>query len=227
MYIYDTDVDFTKTYHEYIENLDPLLKDSTDTIKNGEIMKKIANMYPEDIIESIDGMNEIYITCIGANGSDKVFEEAHLDGPFFFLPFCTVLRCIFTIQGNNSVFTEFPGSGERYSLQNGEFLAFDYNRDAHFIYKDEKVKNNTSRILLKLHYLITPRFVPRPIAAFYRNLHCKYNSFMRESFLASQKKDSALANVINCGTKVYYFLYKNKDILSVALAGAVLFMIWD
>lgn len=214
-----------KTHHEYIEQSPVEIKTAFDIIKTGDILKKISHFYPGRIVESIDGMNEIYITAIGAVGSDRVFETEHLDGPFFFLPFCTVLRCVLAVRGNKSTVTEFPAACISVVLDTNEFVAFDYNRDSHYIWKDMNIDDNGKRILLKLHYLVVAQFVPRPIVNLYKKVHTRYNQFMRRLFLESQK-ETALSNVVNNGTKVYCFLYKKITLFTIAAAGGLLlFMI--
>lgn len=223
LYAYDSEKENDVTYHQYMNKL-PLIEDAFDIIKDGSIKNKIQNHYPNEIIENIDGMNEIYVSVIGSKGSDRVFETLHIDGPFFFLPFCTVLRCVLAIKGNPGVFTEFPSSHISHAILTNEYLAFDYNRDPHFIWKSAKKSDVGPRVLIKLHYLVTPAFLPRPISSFYRNIHVIYNSFMRNSFLASQKKDTVLAKTINYGTILYCFVYKNLNIIGAfAVSGVLLF----
>lgn len=98
-------------------------------------------------------MNEIYLSVIEGQGSDHIFVNKHLDGPFFFLPYCYVYRCILGLSNNPTIFTHFIAP--HYPTQNGkrepssqknnkieiqsknidiyEYIAFDYNRDIHYI----------------------------------------------------------------------------------------------
>jgi len=225
IYAYEQQYKEDKTFHQYSNNFPPLIKHQFDLIKNGHIMQKLNRHYNGDIVENIDGMNELYISAIGSSGSDKVFEMAHIDGPFFFLPFCTVLRCVVGIKGDPNIVTAFPLIKQEHALLTNEFMAFDYNRDTHFIYKIESDQNTSSRILLKLHYLITPRFIPRPVAQIYKKAHVLYNSFMRTTFLVSQQ-DSILSKVVNGGTVFYCWFYNNKDTIITMAGGLLLFMIW-
>jgi hypothetical protein len=213
-----------KTYHEYIEQSPAEIKSAFDIIKMSDILKKMSHFYPGCIIESIDGMNEIYVTAIGSVGSDRVFETEHLDGPFFFLPFCTVLRCVLALRGNKSIITKFPQANIPIVLHTNEFVAFDYNRDAHFIWKDPNIDDNNKRILLKLHYLVVPRCMPRHIVNLYKSIHTRYNQFMRRLFLESQK-ETALSDVVNNGTKMYCLFYKKITLFTIAAGGLLLFMI--
>jgi len=202
------------SYHEYYEFMPELVKAQFRILQMGDIMDQLELCYPSCTVQSIEAMNELYITSVVSEGSDQVFESEHVDGPFFFLPFCTVLRCVYAIQGNNRIFTDFPNNGYSYSLKANDFVIFDYNRDLHYIWRNTagSDKDIRKRILLKLHYLVTPRFLPRPITYFYKQLHAKYNQFMRTTFLNSQKK-GVISNVVNGGTVAYRFFYKNAPVI--------------
>lgn len=223
MYTYDVNYNKNKTFHQYSRELPSYVRDRFEYIQNGHIMRKLKHLYIDNIVENIDGMNELYISAIGSNGSDKVFETMHIDGPFCFLPFCTVLRCIVAIQGTPNIITAFPFVTQEHALLTNDYLAFDYNRDTHFIYEKPGTITRDSRILLKLHYLIVPRFIPRSVANFYKKTHVLYNSFMRTTFLASQK-DSLLAKTINGSTIFYCWFYKNKK--NIAAIAGLTFLVW-
>jgi hypothetical protein len=225
MYAEELNTNGEKTFHEYSEKFSPLIKPCFDNIKNGYISRTISSYYPDSIIDNIDDMNEIYISAIGALGSDRVFETEHLDGPFFFLPFCVVLRCILAVRGNSSICTEFPAANRSVILNSNEFVAFDYNRDVHYICKNEFVHDNRKRVILKLHYLVTPKFLPRPIARLYKTTNAKYNQLMRYLFLKSQDKDTTLSRVINGGTVIYCYLYSNMETIVTVFGGLLLFSI--
>jgi hypothetical protein len=199
-------VDKQKTYHKYELDSGVIIQNAIDDIKYGKIFKIVEQYYQNSRIESIDGMNELYVSSIGATGSDKVFETMHIDGPFHLLPFCTVLRTIIAIKGNSSIITEFPFHNQSYHIQTNEYIVFDYNRDVHYIRKDSAITDNSDRIILKLHYIVTPEFLPKPIVRFYKYLHYKYNSTMRTLFLKSQE-ENLLASFINNGPVAYCYLY--------------------
>lgn len=225
MYAEELNTNGEKTFHEYSKKFSPLIEPCFDNIKNGSISRTISSYYPDSIIDNIDDMNEIYISAIGALGSDRVFETEHLDGPFFFLPFCVVLRCILAVRGNSSICTEFPAANQSVILNSNEFVAFDYNRDVHYICKNQFVHDIRTRVILKLHYLVTPKFLPRPIARFYKTTNAKYNQLMRYLFLKSQDKDTTLSRVINGGTVIYCYLYTNMETIVTVFGGLLLFSI--
>jgi hypothetical protein len=214
--------DISKTFHCYEDILPIYIKNSIKKIKTGTILKRLLGGFYSNNVDSIDEMNELYISCIGADGSDKVFETQHIDGPFVLLPFCKVFRTIVAIQGNSSIITEFPLKNTAYSILDYEFLAFDYNRDLHFIWKDSNISDEKSRIILKLHYIITPKFIHPKIVLFYKWLHVKYNSTMRTLFLNSQS-NNRLSVIINNGTLCYAFLYQNMNYVNSVMILCIIY----
>jgi len=241
LFINENNQRLSNTFHEFESNLPSHLIDSINIIKEGTIKYQILlnnnnknnNMKVE--ILPISEMNELYISSIGAGGSDKVFETDHLDGPFFFLPFCKVYRCIACINANSSIYTSFPITGEKYFLQKNEFLAFDYNRDVHSICQNLSIKDDGSRILLKLHYIVYPTYLPVFVVHFYKNLHVKYNNFMRYMFIHSQIPGHSYHNSLSKETNIYdetvferyvnnmYDIYRSKSIIKNGLAYGINF----
>jgi hypothetical protein len=219
-------IEKSRTFHQYCNSFHGTMKNTINRIKYGKIMNEIFMYYPGQTVHVINGMNEIYVSSIGSVGSDRVFETPHLDGPFFFLPFCTVLRTVLAIQGNRGIATDFPAVRMTRALETNEFLVFDYNRDVHFIRELENNHDKSERILLKLHYIVTPAFVPFPVVRFYSSLHSKYNGFMRTLFLCSQKngeKENILSVVVNNGTIAYYYLYHHVGMYNALL---IVILLW-
>jgi len=205
-YCSKTDVSREKTYHEYENNLPTAIQFAIEDIKDGTPKKLLESCFNEKV-ENIDEMNELYISCIGADGSDKVFETMHIDGPFAFLPFCRVFRTIVTVQGNSSIFTEFPTMKGSYNLLTNEILAFDYDRNIHYIWKNDEICDNNVRIILKLHYIVVPTYLPKHVVKLSKKLHVDYNSLMRNLFLNSQAPNM-LSFVINNGTVGYCYFHQ-------------------
>lgn len=142
-----------------------------------------------DII-SIYDMDELFIPSINVSSSDVVMEQKQqkigfYDGPFFFLPFCHVYKCIVGIQGDDSIHSVFPHENKELLVHRNEFVAFNYNWDAHYIYKSENndyepdytmVAEEKNCIMLKMHYIIFPKFLPLFIVHFYKFLHIWFNN---------------------------------------------------
>jgi hypothetical protein len=165
-------------------------------------------------IEPICGMNEIYLSVSDGKGSDNIFEKKHVDGPFFFLPYCHVYRCILGLSSNNIVSTHFEGSSNKHFIKGTkidiyEYVAFDYNTQPHYITyaKPNKMdKSDSPRVVYKLHYIIYPKSMPKVIVNFYKKIHVFYNSLMRKLFLNSQSNGGVLAWIINTGNDLFYKL---------------------
>ena len=193
------------THHEYEENVPENIKESIAQLKYGSVIKCLYEKYPESQISPITEMNELYISYVDSDGSDKVFETPHIDGIFYFLPWCKIYRCILAIQGNKTVSTNFPTINVNKILKTGDFLGFDYNRDIHYIQQIQTgIADTTPRIIIKLHYIVVPKNTKLWLIEFYKKINIRYNDFMRMLFLKSQgKKNRVLSFIINTGTQIY------------------------
>lgn len=224
-YTKDKCKDRSKTFHQYYQDCSIANRIVFDKLKYGSLLMKLHEHYTGQHIEAIDGMNELYISSIGAGGSDRVFETPHIDGPFCFLPFCTVVRCILAVQGKDNIATVFPAVPTAFVLQSHEYVVFDYNRDVHAIHSHMDRSPERDRIVLKIHYIIAPPFLPRVVVGFYKNIHVYYNSTMRFLFLRSQNKDgkeNLLSRFINGGTVAYQLTYQYIGMYPLLLIGAIL-----
>ena len=135
-------------------------------------------------------------------GSDAVFQENHIDGPFGLFPKLTLVRCIVTLNNETNIITNIKGKD--ISCNKGDFFAIDYNRDLHFIYGEQLPEQK--RYILKLHYVMYPKNTPMPILKFYKYINYKYNLLARKLFLYTINPTSykqQLANwVVNTTTKL-------------------------
>jgi len=193
----------TKTTHIFENALPLYIQKRVGTIKEGTIREKLFFKYKNHHIFPISEMNELYFSVMSANGSDKVFETNHVDGCFFFLPFCDVYRAVLALKGNKSIITHFPTNNihtnvldNHINLLDNDYLVFDYNREPHYIYKSSKVEDDSMRVILKLHYIVCPAFLPSGVVIFYKWLHYTYNGFLRFLFIHSQMEGSLLGNGI-------------------------------
>jgi hypothetical protein len=200
------------THHRYLDDFDERDKSVATVLSmDSAILSAIVEKYPYHFPHPIFGMNELYVSAIGSGGSDRVFETPHIDGLFAWLPRCHVLRCVVALQGNESVCTSFRFPEETYVLTTGSFLAFDYNRDIHYIWKKGSVEDTSKRVIMKLHYLVAPKGMPRLVIEWYRDIHTYYNAGLRTLFLKSQHTESlvggAISVLINGGTKIYVAVF--------------------
>ena len=137
-----------------------------------------------DIMPIIE-MNELYIPSIDVSNSDVIIENIQkggfYDGPFFFLPYCHVYKCIVGIQGNENIHSIFSKENKELTIHKNEIIAYDFNRDAHYIYKTEINYEEDAEIpcdeciMLKLHYIIFPLWMPLLIIFIYKKLHIWFN----------------------------------------------------
>jgi hypothetical protein len=190
-YIEDVYFDKTTTFHEYVDALPELERQCARKLVYGEIFQTVNRKFPEHTLLPISQMNEVYVSSIGAEGSDRVFETPHVDGIFasilnVFFPGTAVLRCIIGIQGNNAIDTIFPLSGNRYTLDTGDFVAFDYNRSIHYIQQSPHTHDGRTRMILKLHYVVFPEYIPVWLGKRIGSIHAAYNACLRGAFLKSQ-----------------------------------------
>ena len=215
----------TQTFHQYESVFPTHVVPYMRIIKHGTIREAIHVQTPLYVtmfsflrphvylnhIETLDDMNELFVSAAGAGGSDRVCVTDHVDGPFFFLPYCTVFRCIVGITTNTSVKTQFPTDGSVMLVNQNEFVAFDYNRDIHSIVVTDTDQEVPCRITLKLHYICYPSFLPRWTVDVIKYIHVKYNGLMRSLFLEAQPGNlvpsnwtgKLLSTCINAGTVIY------------------------
>lgn len=139
-------------------------------------------------LDVLPGMNEVYVTGPRRENdvanSDNVFYSRHVDGPFGLLPFVSVYRCIVGLDKNETVTTHFPLANWGKNACNGDVLAFDFNREVHYISRDESkaAESDKFRVVLKLHYCVYPRILT-PIGWLMSWLNTMYNKSFRALFL--------------------------------------------
>lgn len=160
-------------------------------------------------IDSIGEMNEIYVSSSRqrTNTSDHVFYSEHIDGPFYFFPFCSVKRVILAVNKNEHITTVFPKQDLRTMLTDGDFVSFDFNRDIHYIVSTNVVPEEP-RITLKLHYLVYPRGM-RGFANLLRRMNAAYDRRARKLFLYTLAPETLpqrlAAKAVNWTTRATYW----------------------
>jgi hypothetical protein len=139
-------------------------------------------------VDIVEGMNEIYVSgpCrLGeGNNSDQVFFSRHVDGPWGVIPFVSVYRCIVGMDRNMVFTTHFPLANQSVNACNGDVLAFDFNRELHYITADEDKRDDADeyRVTLKLHYCVYPKLLA-PLGWFMHWCNVRYNRSFRALFL--------------------------------------------
>jgi hypothetical protein len=182
--------DEKQSHHIWYRDLPELLKhafeyiDSHIAISNG--FRQVFCTEEYDRI-SLDGMNEVYVTGDSRKkdgwNSDHVFFMSHVDGPYFYLPFVSVYRVLVGLNKNNDISTVFPMCDKKYTLDYGDALGFDFDRQVHYIKKEENTSpRKEPRATMKLHYCIYPKGW-HWYGRFVGDLHVQYNKKFRELFL--------------------------------------------
>lgn len=157
-------------------------------------------------MDALVGMNEVYVTGPAREdetaNSDHVFYTRHVDGPFGLVPFVSVYRCLVGLDKNYvvkfcvyvgwrlliidiaQITTHCPLANVHMNVVEGDVLAFDFNREVHFISRDDAKKSISDdfRVTLKVHYCIYPR-VLAPLGWLFGALNTAYNMSFRALFL--------------------------------------------
>lgn len=171
---------FENDCNNYIKNIIKKIRCSENLIKYLLSFNGVDSNYR---LMYVCEMNELYssrMRGLGSDaGSDAVFQENHIDGPFGFIPFLTLIRCIVTIYNETEIKTNIKG--KNIACKMGEFIGHDYNRDLHFIYGEQL--ETQKRYVLKLHYILYPEWMPFLLVVCFKYLNTKYNSIARKLFL--------------------------------------------
>jgi hypothetical protein len=240
--------DVIVSHHWWRSELPINIQTSFDSITQNV---KITEMYhslfwPNDYaVEELTDMNELYVTGQErANenmNSDHVFYTPHLDGPFYFLPFTSVYRSIIGLNNNNKIVTYFPTSKTRIQVETGDVLAFDFNREIHYIYNQNKdlpvdsldsldtldTLDSKPRITIKAHYCIYPKYMSwfgKHMCAL--NVH--YNRLFRFLFLKTITPTNQLellfGKLVVFGTNIYVYIDMWIGYNNIALFGYLCYL---
>lgn len=202
-------LDRSETFHVWETELPPPEREAFATLADSAAIRdSILEAFPGCTVQTVTDMNEVYVSNMGAKGSDHAFLQHHIDGPFAFLPFLTLLRCLIVVRGNDRVATIFVAQKRGSTLGTGRFCWFDYNRDIHYITKsgdpDELLAD--SRIALKVHYAVAPRWLA-PVQGLFAGWNETYNRRARQLFVASKNPQSAVGRFLGAVVNGSTFLY--------------------
>ncbi|HEX5199723.1 methyltransferase [Paractinoplanes rhizophilus] len=214
-------LDRRETFHVWEAELPAREREAFAALADSAAIRaSILEAFPGCTVHNVDEMNEVYVSNMGAKGSDHAFLQHHIDGPFAFLPFLTLLRCLVVVRGNERVATIFLAQRRGETLRTGQFCWFDYNRDIHYITKsgDPAELLDDSRICLKAHYAVVPRWLA-PVGKVFAGWNETYNRRARQLFLASKNPQSAIGKflgaVVNAGTFAYPLFLRYIGVLNL------------
>eukprot|EP01052_Picozoa_sp_SAG31_P000795 SAG31_NODE_23_length_33717_cov_17.863585_15_plen_262_part_00 len=139
---------------------------------------------------------QLYCTgpAISKADSDTVFYTKHIDGPYGMIPFASLYRCIMASDSNTQISTIFPMTGQYITAADGDAVCFDFHRENHFIQSDNTRRNQDLRVVLKLHYVVYPKWA-RPIGQLMHYLSVKYNENFRALFLFTIQPKTIVARI--------------------------------
>ena len=187
--------------HWWQSDLDADAGDAFDRLSHdASLMSMIRRFHGTGYtVRPVLGMNELYVTGPPKKRtSDTVFYMGHVDGPWAVFPGARLYRCMLATNPNLEVTTHYPMLGtdydkpEGYRLENGDAVAFDFNRELHYITRVPSAEQVEPRVNLKLHFVAYPTAMP-----WYGNLLARlttdYDVRARNLFLKTIAPDSRIA----------------------------------
>jgi hypothetical protein len=206
--------------HWWFKDLPHNIKDLFNDVANN---RKITEMFKKSLgsnyaIDILHDMNEVYVSPpsnnnknFEKNASDNIFYTRHIDGPFYYIPFASCYRVIIGLDDNRDIMTVFNIIPETYIIKTGDVVAFDFNRECHYI--TPIIRNNIYgnhskyRVVLKIHYCVYHRWAI-VFGFILSKLSIMYNKLFRDLFLFTiapkNNYTKYLANTMILSTKVYH-----------------------
>ena len=134
---------------------------------------------------------------------DKIVDDYHIDGHIPDMFGIRTYRLLILLQKDKNDKSETIFKNQK--QKNGtNYIIFDYNRQVHKanIIKDNKIRKN--RILLKIHFITYPKYIPQKYRDIYVKLLVSTNRLMRKTqnknnnfyFLPKLKKEILKKNEI-------------------------------
>lgn len=153
------------TTHWWFADTPDDVQAALDRITHDEdALQVFRDAHPGCDVAVVHEMNEIYMAGPPVEGtSDTVFYTPHVDGPFAVWPGASVYRSLVGVTVNSQVETLFvhptvDAKPRTFTLTKGEILAFDFNRELHFIRRKPDTGDGIERrCVLKVHYVVYPK----------------------------------------------------------------------
>ena len=188
----------TKSVHWWQSDLDDEADPAFDRLSRApSIMSTIRRFHGTGYeVQPVLGMNELYLTGPPKKStSDTVFYMGHVDGPWAVFPGARLYRCMLAASSNKEVTTHFPmcktryQNPESYLLETGDAVAFDFNRELHYITRQPTNEQTEPRVNLKLHFVAYPKSI-RWYGRLLSKLTTDYDIRARRLFLNTIAPDS-------------------------------------
>ena len=203
----------TNAHHEWIHTIEPgAYKDALESIRTSHILTDaILKQFPNTDIQSVPEVDEVYWSASpkSAKGSDRSLVDCHYDAPFSLLPTGDVVfyRIILAVNHNNTVTTIFPDEHKSVLMDKGDFHGLDYNKDWHCV--EGSIPPDKFRVLLKLHYIVSPKKVSNFWIQFVYWLNVLWTYFSRYTMRISGNPETMFEYLIGGLVNVARFTYNN------------------
>jgi hypothetical protein len=232
--IYNKDAEYVENYykghdnkkstHYWIDKIkDDNLKSRLEKLRDAEeIIKKIQSAYPNHTIVPVKSSDEVYISVDPSkrNNSDIALSDCHYDAPFKYVPQCgnVFIRVILALTKNNTTYTTIEDKTSL--LDKLDFNGMDYNSDYHCV--KGYIPKDTTRILLKLHFLCIHKDSSEGCKNFTEYINDKWTHLSRESMRMSAEPTNPLEFLLGWIIVLLSKIYNNSRIILVII---ILFLI--
>lgn len=168
-FVHETDPNPTQSSHWWQHELPAAAAEAFARLSHDRDLTSMLRRFhgPGYRVEPVLGMNELYVTGPPKQiSSDTVFYMGHVDGPWAVFPGARLYRCMVAASPNAEVTTHYPMSGtgydrpEGFRLEDGDAVAFDFNRELHYITRSAARLQSEPRVNLKLHFVAYPKALP-------------------------------------------------------------------
>jgi hypothetical protein len=218
---------FGTAHHEWINSIEGSnYRAAIETVRTSDIIfNKIRENFPGAAVKSVEEVDEVYwaVSPKDATGSDRALVDCHFDSPFGWFPTGGVVfyRIIIATNENNDVVTVFPGEDKRVKMSTGDFHGLDYNKDWHCV--EGKIPPGKFRVLLKLHYLVTPPG-SEDWEGYVRWMNVGWTQLSRETMRMSARPENWIEYVVAAVVNICRVLFNNtfKTLTVVAVGATVL-----
>ena len=143
------------------------------SIINNEILYNLDEGY-----KYVPSMTELYYSSKSNQNSDRQYVDNHMDGPFYA---CNLYRALVIVNGNKNIDTYFPDANKIINLQKYDIVLFDYNNELHYIDVNDKDRDDSQRIIIKLHYVKSNNNLCE-------KYHCEFGRETRDLFEINKTK---------------------------------------
>lgn len=167
------------TFHIWFQDMPQPLQTTVQEIEKNPFWKDL--MEPHGEMENIQEMDELYYSKTPISDKRGILYGAtsnydlHRDGIFWF-PHVEFYRVLIGLtDGNKNVETVFPNLDISRYINKHDYVVFDFDKASHKVLNHSK-KNDTHRVILKLHFCV-----------FTKKVHPCYRNFVCQTYILYEK----------------------------------------